>query len=325
MPTSRSSFRRRAPKLARYVATVIAACLVLAACTPPEASTGAPPPSTDLELLRKPPKTTLPPATTRPATTTTVPATTLPPTTTTAPPTTTTTAPPRTYAFVDEFNAAAGSRPDPAKWWVNPWCENDPNYMNMCQNPANATFDGNGNLVLRVTAGTMGRPYDGAQINTFQRGAWPPTKVFASVAPPVHIEARIKLPTGAGLWPSFWPESVDPKFIELDIMESQMAHFEQHGYHVHGLVEYNNGYATGQDLRADFHVYWADYYPDRITFGFDDITLDTVAFPSSAPKVGMVLGNAVGLPGTWGGDGGPPPASALPADMLVDYVRAWAI
>jgi hypothetical protein len=39
----------------------------------------------------------------------------------------------------------------------------------------------------------------------------------------------------------------------------------------------------------------------------------------------MVLGNAVGVPGMLGGVGGPPPISALPADMLVDYVRAWPL
>jgi beta-glucanase (GH16 family) len=244
-----------------------------------------------------------------------------PPATTPAPATTT----PPPNSFSDEFDGAAGRPPDAAKWWTNPRCENDPNYMSMCQNPANAFLDGRGNLVLRVSAGTMGRPYDGAQVNGFQRGSWPPSRVLASVAPPVHIEARIKLPSGASVWPSFWPESVDPKFAELDIMEARMLYPTVDTVHVHGFLEWNSAIDTGVDLTAGFHVYWANYYPDRITFGFDNTTIATATFPSGAPKVGMVLGNAVGAPGTWGGVGGPPPASALPADMLVDYVKAWPI
>jgi beta-glucanase (GH16 family) len=228
-------------------------------------------------------------------------------------------------SFRDEFDGAAGSSPDVAKWWVNPWCENDPNLQALCYNPSNAFLDGRGNLVLRVTPGTMGRPYDGAQVDSFQRGSWPPTKVLDSVAPPVHIEARIKLPSGAGLWPSFWPQSVDPKYVELDIMEARMFHPTVHTVHVHGFLEWDGALDTGLDLSGEFHVYWADYHPDRITFGFDGTTIATAALPSAAPRVGMVLGNAVGVPGTWDGVGGPPPAGVLPADMLVDYVRAWPI
>jgi beta-glucanase (GH16 family) len=247
-----------------------------------------------------------------------------PPTTTTSPTTATTTIT-RPSSFSDEFNGAAGSHPDAGKWWINPWCESDPNFQELCYNPSNVFLDGRGHLVLRVSPGTMGRPYDGAQVDTFQRGSWPPAKVISSVAPPVHIEARIKLPSGAGLWPSFWPESVDPKFAELDIMEAQMLYPTVDTVHVHGFLEWDGAIDTGVDLTAGFHVYWADYYPDRITFGFDNTTIATTSFPSGAPKVGMVLGNAVGAPGTWGGVGGPPPVSALPADMYVDYVRAWAI
>ncbi len=266
----------------------------------------------------------IPTATTQPPVTT-VPATTVPPTTTQPPattiPPTTTTQPAPSFLFDDEFN---GSSLDTSVWWAKPWCANDPNYAAMCFNANNVSVSG-GNLHLKVTNGTMGRTYDGAQINTFVEGSWPPATVKAAVAPPVHMEVRAKVAPGAGIWPAFWPESVDPTFIELDIMEMRMVDPTFDGNHLHGMASFDGGINAGIDLSADFHVYWANYYPDHITFGLDGTTGQTVQFSKSAPRVGFVLGNQVGTPGTWGGEGGPPPSSAIPADMLVDYARAWAI
>lgn len=37
------------------------------------------------------------------------------------------------------------------------------------------------------------------------------------------------------------------------------------------------------------------------------------------------LTNQVGPTGSWGGLGGPPPVSAIPAYMLVDYVRVTTL
>ena len=65
------------------------------------------------------------------------------------------------------------------------------------------------------------------------------------------------------------------------------------------------------------------YYADHVVFGFDGTTVGRTLTP--AQSQGIRLSHTVGPTGTWGGLGGPPPASAIPADMLVDYVRVTTL
>lgn len=225
---------------------------------------------------------------------------------------------PRTYLFRDEFNLPA---PDPLRWWINPWCERDRLMDATCFNPVNVFIESN-QLHLRVSKGTKGRLFDGAQVNTFQRGQWPPAKVLAAVAPPVHLEARMKLPSGGGLWPAFWSQSVDPTFAEFDFSECRMFQPNFAGSHVHNVAEWDGGHDMGVDLSANFHTYWANYHPTYIESGCDAVPFGRVPI-SAAPRIGLILTNMIGVPGSWGGEGGPP--TVLPTDLIVDYVRAWKI
>lgn len=265
--------------------------------------------------------------TTEPTTTTTPTTTTMPTTTTT--PTTTTVQQSPSYIFDDEFNGAAGSAPNPALWEVTPWCSSSADDQEFCYNTRNAFLDGNGNLILRVSAGTMGRPYDGARIQTFVEGSWPPTKVLASVSPPVRIEVRAKFAPGAGVWGGIWANGVTnfPGYAEYDIQEFRGAVPTIDTCHTHGWnglsLEGGATIDTGTDLSSGWHVYWADYYADHIIYGIDSMTCGDL--PAVNQPIGIRLDNVVGLPGTWGGQGGPPPASDIPADMEVDYVRVTAI
>jgi hypothetical protein len=277
--------------------------------------------------------TTVPTTTTTvPTTTTTVPTTTTgttttPTTTTTAttdPTTTTTTTtlpPPPPYLFDDEFDGAAGAPPDPSKWWATPWCSGSSDDSLGCFNPGNAFLNGQGEVVLRVSAGTMGRTYDFARIQTFQEGGWPPPKVLWSAAPPVRIEARAKFagPFG-GLWQSVWASGTNsPTPLELDVQEFRGALPTYDTCHVHGPVDEGTSFDTGVDLSGDYHVYWADYYADHAVFGVDGQTCGSFATP--VQNEGIRLSGTIGPVGSWGGTGGPPPDSALPLDLLVDYVR----
>ena len=81
---------------------------------------------------------------------------------------------------------------------------------------------------------------------------------------------------------------------------------------------------TGEDLSADWHTYWMDYYRDHVVFGMDNMTCGQtplIAAPAETP----ILWNMVAPPTTGAGAGGPPLASDIPADMLVDYVRVYAL
>src|SRR5579862_8100784 len=105
----------------------------------------------------------------------------------------------------DEFNGAAGTTPDPAKWTYdvgnnNGWGNRE--LETYTKDPANAHMDGKGNLVIHAepiksaTPLAPGAPaYVSARIKT--------QGLFAA-GPGGRVEARIKIPAGAGMWPAFW-------------------------------------------------------------------------------------------------------------------------
>lgn len=235
------------------------------------------------------------------------------------------------YIWHDEFDGPAGSPPDPAKWWATPWCSTSPNELYHCYTPGNAYLDGHGNLVLKVSPGTRGRPFNSARIQTFQEGTWPPSKVLAQFAAPCRIEARVKFAPGAGLWGAVWANSNSAQSdnFELDAQEFRGKYSSDVAAHTHHWV---NGVdqawaaviATGVDLSAGFHRYWTEYYSDSVDFGFDDTLVGRNVIACKYPIMPR-LSHEVGVPGTWGGDGGPPPQSSIPALMLVDYVRVTAL
>jgi hypothetical protein len=234
--------------------------------------------------------------------------------------------PPPGYLFQDEFDGPAGSPPDASKWWVTPWCSTSSDDSMGCYNPKNAFLDGNGHLVLRVSPGTMGRTYDFARVQTFQEGGWPPPKVLKAFGPGTRWEASIKFGAGAGVWGGFWPMGTDvAPPVEIDIEEFRGAFPNQVSCHTH-LGSASAGLPVldaAVDLTAGFHRYWIEYGATSTKFGFDDKTLGSLPTPSQ--KLGIRLSNAVGPPGTWGGQNGPPPASAIPSAMLVDYVHVVAL
>lgn len=256
------------------------------------------------------------------ATTTTTTTTTPPPTTTTAP--VTTTAPTPVYLFDDEFSGAAGARPDASKWWATPWCSTATEDGFGCFNAANVFQNGSGQLVLRVSNGTLGRTYDFARLQTFREGGWPPPQVLWSHAPPIRIEARAKFAPGLGLWEGVWADGTNAASpLELDLQEFRGAVPTIDTCHTHGPVSGGATIDTGQNLATAYHVYWANYLADHVVFGIDGLTCGSM--PTPAQQEGIRLSAIVGLTGTWGGQGGPPAASLIPADMLVDYVRVTSL
>lgn len=159
-----------------------------------------------------------------------------------------------------------------------------------------------------------------------------------------RIEARIKMPSGEGIWPAFWmlPEDNEyggwPYSGEIDIMEargrltnqttSALHYADERGNHRYDSTTFNikdNGKIT------DFHIYALEWTEGRIKWFFDDTKiLDISSFIS---KVGtnvnaypapfdkefyLLLNMAVG--GHFDGHRLPPPNS-LPAVMEVDFVR----
>ncbi|MFN3334066.1 MAG: family 16 glycosylhydrolase, partial [Caldilinea sp.] len=102
-----------------------------------------------------------------------------------------------------------------------------------------------------------------------------------------RIEARMKLPTGKGIWPAFWMLGEDmptvgwPRAGEIDIMENIGDPHTIHGT-VHG-PGYSGGSGVGRAYTArdkaldqDFHTYAVEWAPGEIRWYLDDVLFNTI-------------------------------------------------
>jgi len=265
---------------------------------------------------------------------------------TTSPPDTTTT-PKITYTQVwsDEFDGAAGSSVDPAKWsfdlgdgctaGICGWGNNEKEYYTNASD--NVSLDGQGHLaivarpaVLNTTCYYGPCKYTSAKITT--RG-----KMSAA---PGRVEARIRIPKGQGLWPAFWMLGNDfgtvgwPASGELDIMENKGSAPSTSSSAIHGPgysgntpFAHANTISAPATLADDYHLYaveWdavgASFYVDGIMH-YQVLRVDIQRYGTSIldKPYYIILNLAVG--GNFDGD--PASDSILPATMLVDYVRVY--
>lgn len=156
-----------------------------------------------------------------------------------------------------------------------------------------------------------------------------------------RIEARMRLPSGKGIWPAFWMLPEDSRYGgwaasgEIDVMEAINIPSKVHGtIHFGGAWPNNtsNGgsYAPGHDLSTEFHVYAVEWEPDRLTWFLDGHEYHSVTSDQWWSENGdgnprapfdqpfhLLLNIAVG--GNWPG---PPDSSTqFPQTLQVDWVR----
>ena len=162
-----------------------------------------------------------------------------------------------------------------------------------------------------------------------------------------RFEARMKLPGGWGTWPAFWLYPDDdfrygtnpitnygwPNAGEIDIMENvgydqNVIHASTHSACCFWAVgTQRTGTINVADPTANWHVYAAEWYPDRIAFFVDGVNYFTVwndgtgweSWPFNH-NFHVILNLAVG--GSWGGAQGVDP-NIWPRMMEVDYVRVY--
>lgn len=156
-----------------------------------------------------------------------------------------------------------------------------------------------------------------------------------------RIEARMRLPTGQGIWPAFWMLPTGSPYGgwaasgEIDVMESINIPSSVHGtIHFGGAWPRNtsNGgeFAPGSDLSDAFHVYAIDWEPDRMTWSFDGTPYYSVSSDRWWSENGadnprapfdtpfhLLLNVAVG--GNW--PGAPDDTTDFPQALRVDWVR----
>lgn len=159
-----------------------------------------------------------------------------------------------------------------------------------------------------------------------------------------RFEARIKLPTGKGIFPAFWLLGDDengslvwPEIGEIDIMEYLGNEPTSVFGTVHG-PEFSaaNSITKSYELQGDrfdsgFHVFGVEWTPNRINWYVDDVLYQSLTPEDIAEETDgkgewvfnrpfhIILNVAVGgnLPGS------PNDETIFPQRMLVDYVRVY--
>ena len=151
-----------------------------------------------------------------------------------------------------------------------------------------------------------------------------------------RIEARMKLPSGQGIWSAFWmlgenfPTVGWPHCGEIDIMENigdpRTVYGTVHGPGYSGGDGIGGMYAVGGDpLSEGFHTYAIEWLPDAIHWFVDDVLFYSIEYTQVPGQwvfdhpFFLMLNLAIGgqLPGY------PDETTQLPQRLLVDYVRVY--
>ena len=234
-------------------------------------------------------------------------------------------------AWSDEFDGAAGATADSGKWVYETgngsggWGNAELEYYRS----QNGVLDGNGNLVITAKQETVsGFNYTSSRLKT--QG-----KVTLTYG---HIESRIKLPYGQGVWPAFWLLGNDiganawPGCGEIDVMENignepTKVHGTMHGPGYSGGAGPTATYTLpgGGKFADDFHVFAIEWEQNVVRW-YVDGTLYSTKTPADIGSGNtwvydkpffILLNFAVG--GQWPGN--PDSTTVFPQTMTVDYVR----
>lgn len=147
------------------------------------------------------------------------------------------------------------------------------------------------------------------------------------------IEARIKLPSGQGLWPAFWMLGSNittagwPASGETDIMErvnnnafvNGTVHWDAGGHAEYGQVSGNLDFSQYHVYSVEWDSKYIKWFVDGNQFNQFYIENGTGNTEEFQKPFFLLLNLAVG--GNW--PGAPNSATSFPAQMLVDYVRVY--
>lgn len=246
------------------------------------------------------------------------------------------TLPERSWELVwsDDFTGAAGNAPDNSKWsfdigtgtkgWGNAELQT---YTNRS---SNIRLDGSGKLIITARSEAFGGAYfTSARIKT--KGKF--SQAYG------RFEARIKTPTGPGIWPAFWMlgSNIDtkpwPQCGEIDIMEQRgqqssvtLGTLHGPGYSGASGNQITKAYAlTDGRFDTDYFIYaveWGENYIDFFVndFLYQRITPENVTGEWVFNQPFYLLlnvavgGNFVGFPTS---------GTPFPQSMYVDYVKVY--
>ncbi len=152
-----------------------------------------------------------------------------------------------------------------------------------------------------------------------------------------RIEARLKVPAGAGLWPAFWMLGDNfstvgwPDCGEIDIMEyvgrePDLIMGTLHGPGYSGALGLGQWNRQSYPIADDFHTYAVEWKEGQVDWYYDGVKYFTVTRADVGDRQWVfdhpffiILNLAIG--GSLGGTIGL--QTAFPAQYQVDYVRVY--
>jgi beta-glucanase (GH16 family) len=235
----------------------------------------------------------------------------------------------------EDFDGAAGAGVDASRWNFDTGGSGFGNQEleYYTSGTSNVAMDGQGHLVITARKGSGGHNDCWNGTCQFTSGRIQTAGKFTQQYG--HIEARIQVPNGSGLWPAFWMLGGGnwPGDGEIDIMEVVGRDPNRLYGTLHG-PGYSGGNAFGGNLLAGspwyqaFHNYAVDWSADQIVWTVDGQEYFRATPSSLTAAKGnvswvythpffIILNLAVG--GNFGqGDPGSLPAESK---MLIDYVH----
>jgi len=252
----------------------------------------------------------------------------------------------------DEFNGPLNSPIDSSKWHFDHGNLNVNNELEWycgsvadAQNvtpcdpaKANVFIDGSGHLVFQAF-----------RINTsLTNGSWTSSRMQTNGTMTFQygrLEASMRLPVGAGLWPAFWALGSNfasvpwPACGEMDFMENVPASGGLGPTKIRSTIHgpgYSGGNGLGQNFSftsgdvTSFHTYGAIWSPNMVQFYVDDPsnvffirTANDIPGGSSQWVFNHPFINITNLAVGGGFPGNPDSTTPSPATMLVDYIRYY--
>lgn len=242
-----------------------------------------------------------------------------------------------TLIWADEFDAEAGSSPNPDNWTceIGGWGWGNQEHQFYTDRTENVAHNGEGQLVITAIQETLEDTdcwYGECQYTSarcISRG-----KVEFTYG---KVEARMRLPYGQGIWPALWMLGADfdtvgwPDSGEIDIMENigmepTIVHGTIHGPGYSGSAGIGRGYDLGVPVADDYHVYGIEWEPNVIRWYVDgeqhlEITPDLLNGREWVYNHDFFLIMNLAVGGEW--PGYPDDTTVFPQTVEVDWLRVY--
>lgn len=237
-----------------------------------------------------------------------------------------------TLVWSDDFSGAAGTLPDQSKWTFdigtgnNGWGNSELEYYT--NKTSNVQLNGDGQLIITARKEQYsGSGFTSARIKT--QGLF--SQAYG------RFEAKLKTPTGPGLWPAFWllGENIKevnwPECGEIDIMEQRgqqpsITHGSVHGPGYFGANAKTKGFGLQQGrFDQEYHLYAIEWTSDCIDYYVDNVLFQRIQPSDLTGKwvfnkpMFIILNVAVG--GNYVGY--PTSETPFPQSMIIDYVKVY--